>query len=54
MSVSYRIAFGARQGRQAFMIRAIRPLDRPDPGLERVAFDRGGHPHRQPSLPHES
>ena len=36
-SVSYRIAVGLRQGRKAFMIRTIRPLDRPDPGLERVA-----------------
>jgi transposase-like protein len=32
-SVSYRIAVGAQQGRKAFMIRTIRPLDRPDPGL---------------------
>jgi hypothetical protein len=36
-SVSYRIAVGPQQGRKAFMIRTIRPLDRPDPGLERVA-----------------
>ena len=35
-SVSYRIAVGPQQGRKAFMIRTIRPLDRPDPGLERV------------------
>lgn len=32
-SVSYRIAAGPQQGRKAFMIRTIRPLDRPDPGL---------------------
>ena len=36
-SVSYRIAVGPQQGRKAFMIRTIHPLDRPDPGLERVA-----------------
>ena len=36
-SVSYRIAVGQQQGRKAFMIRTIRPLDSPDPGLERVA-----------------
>jgi len=35
-SVSYRIAVGPQQGRKAFMIRTIRPLDRPDPALERV------------------
>jgi len=40
-SVSYRIAVGPQQGRQAFMIRTIRPLDRPDPGLERVAKASG-------------
>ena len=40
-SVSYRIAFGPQQGRKAFMIRTIRPLDRPDPGLERVAKANG-------------
>ena len=33
----YRIAIGPQQGRKAFMIRTIRPLDRPDPGLERAA-----------------
>ena len=27
---------GPQQGRKALMIRTIRPLDRPDPGLERV------------------
>ena len=40
-SVSYRIAVGPLQGRKAFMIRTIRPLDRPDPGLERVAKANG-------------
>ena len=40
-SVSYRIAVGPQQGRKAFMIRTIRPLDRPDPGLERVAKGNG-------------
>ena len=32
---------GPQQGRKAFMIRTIRPLDRPDPGLERVAKANG-------------
>ena len=36
-----RIAVGPQQGRKAFMIRTIRPLDRPDPGLERVARANG-------------
>jgi hypothetical protein len=40
-SVSYRIAVGPQQGRKAFMIRTIRPLDRPDPGPERVAKANG-------------
>ncbi len=40
-SVSYRIAVGPHQGRKAFIIRTIRPLDRPDPGLERVAKANG-------------
>ena len=40
-SVSYRIAVGPQQGRKAFMIRTICPLDRPDPGLERVANANG-------------
>ena len=40
-SISYRIAFGPQQGRKAFVIRTIRPLDRPDPGLERVAKANG-------------
>ena len=40
-SVSYRVAIGPQQGRQAFMIRTIRPLDRPDPGQERVAKANG-------------
>jgi hypothetical protein len=31
----------AQQGRKAFMIRTIRPLDRPDPRLERVAKANG-------------
>ena len=35
------IAVGPQQGRKAFMIRTIRPLDRPDPGLERVAKSNG-------------
>jgi hypothetical protein len=39
-SVSYRIAVGPQQGSKAFMIRTIRPLDRPDPGRERVAVPR--------------
>jgi hypothetical protein len=39
-SVSYRIAVGPQQGRKAFMIRTLRLLDRPDPGLERVAKAR--------------
>jgi len=33
-----RIAIGPQQGRKAFMIRTIRPLNRPDPGLEQVAI----------------
>ena len=40
-SISYRIAVGPQQGRKAFMIRTIRPLDRPDPRLERVAKANG-------------
>jgi hypothetical protein len=40
-SISYRIAVGPQQGRKAFMIRTIRPLDPPDPGLERVARASG-------------
>jgi hypothetical protein len=40
-SVSYRIAVGPQQGRKAFMIRTIRPLDPSDPGLERVAKANG-------------
>lgn len=42
-SVSYRVAVGPKQGRKAFMIRTIRPLDRPDPGLERVAINSSAH-----------
>jgi hypothetical protein len=40
-SITYRIAIGPQQGRKAFMIRTIRPLDRPDSGLERVAKANG-------------
>mgnify|MGYP003689580585 CR=1 FL=1 len=40
-SISYRIAVGSQQGQKAFMIRTIRPLERPDPGLERVAKANG-------------
>jgi ribosomal protein S27E len=40
-SVSYRVAVGPQQGRKAFMIRTIRPLDKPDPGLERAAKANG-------------
>jgi hypothetical protein len=40
-SVSYRIAVGPRQGQKAFMRRTIGPLERPDPGLERVAKANG-------------
>ena len=40
-SASYRIAVGPQQGRKAFMIRTIRPLESPDPGLERVAKANG-------------
>tara|TARA_R110002072_G_scaffold302174_1_gene484227 strand:+ start:3818 stop:4615 length:798 start_codon:yes stop_codon:yes gene_type:complete len=40
-SVSYRIDVGSQQGRKAFMIRTIHPLDKPDPGLERVAKASG-------------
>ena len=35
------IAVGPQQGRKAFMIRTIRPLESPDPGLERVAKANG-------------
>jgi hypothetical protein len=40
-SISYRIAIGPQQGRKAFMIRTIRPIDSPDPGLERVGKANG-------------
>ena len=40
-SITYRIAIGPQQGCKAFMIRTIRPLDRPDPGLDRVAKANG-------------
>jgi hypothetical protein len=33
-SVSYRVAVSPQQGRKAFMIRTIRPLERPESGLE--------------------
>ncbi len=36
-SVSYRIAVGPQQGCKAFVMRTIRPLNWPDPGLERAA-----------------
>jgi len=36
-SISYRISVGPQQGRKAFMIRTIRPLERPDPRRERMA-----------------
>jgi len=36
-----RIAVGPQQGRKAFIIRTLRALDRPDPGLERVAKANG-------------
>ena len=40
-SVSYRIDVGPQQGRKAFMIRTIPPIDRPDPALKRVAKANG-------------
>jgi hypothetical protein len=40
-SFSYRIAVGTQQGQKAFMSGAIRPLDRPYPGLERVTNANG-------------
>jgi len=40
-SVSYRIAVGPQQGRKALVIRTIRPIDSPDPGLERVGKANG-------------
>ena len=39
--MSYRIAVGPQQGRKALRIRTIRPHDRPNPGLERVAKANG-------------
>ena len=48
-SVSYRIAVGLQQGRRAFMVRTIRPLDRSDPGLERVAKANGFSLHAEMS-----
>jgi len=49
-SVSYRIAVGPQQGRKAFMIRTIRPLESADPGLERVAKANRFSLHAQGSL----
>ena len=43
--ISYRIAVGPQQGRKAFMIRTIRPLDRPGPVLERIAKASGFSMH---------
>ena len=40
-SVPYRIALGPQQGRKAIMIRTIRPIDSPDPGLESVTKANG-------------
>ena len=40
-AVFYCKAVGPQQGRKAFMTRTIRPLDRPDPGLERVPGANG-------------
>ena len=40
-SVSYRVAVGLQQGSKVFMIRTMRPLDRPDPGLECTAKANG-------------
>jgi hypothetical protein len=40
-SFSYRVAVGPQQGRKAFMIRTIRPLERPEPGLGRLAKANG-------------
>ena len=48
-SVSYRIAVGPQQGRKAFMIRTIRPLDKSSPGLERVAKASGFSLHARVS-----
>jgi hypothetical protein len=44
-SISYRIAVGTQQGWKAFMIRTIRPLERPDPVLDRVAKANSFSPH---------
>ena len=35
------VAIGPQQGRKAFMIRTVRPQDRPDPGQERMAKANG-------------
>ena len=37
-SVSYRIAVGPQQERKAFMIRTIRPLDRPAVSVPRLSL----------------
>lgn len=39
--VSYRITVGPQQGRKAYMISTICPLDRSDPALERAAKANG-------------
>ncbi len=44
-SVSYRIAVGPQQERKAFMIRTIRPIASPDPGLKHVGKANGFSPH---------
>ena len=40
-SIAYRVAVGSQQGQKVFMIRTIQPLNRPDPGLQRVARANG-------------
>ena len=40
-SVTYRIAVGPQQGRKAFMLRALPPLDGADNSSERVAKAAG-------------
>lgn len=40
-SISYRIAIGPQQGRKAFMIRTLRPVDESTQALERVAKTAG-------------
>lgn len=48
-SVPYRIAVGPQQGREALMIRIMRPLDWPEPGLERAAKANGFSRHARVS-----